>query len=70
MPMNLSKRILSIAPSSTFGMEAKAKEMRKAGIDIVSFTVGEPDFDTPDYIKDSAIDALKRFYQIYASFWD
>ncbi len=65
MPMNLSKRILSIAPSSTFGMEAKAKEMRKAGIDIVSFTVGEPDFDTPDYIKDSAIDALKKGFTKY-----
>jgi len=55
---NLSKRALNISPSATLAVSARAKELRTSGIDVVAFGVGEPDFDTPDYIKKSAIEAI------------
>jgi aspartate aminotransferase len=58
--MELSRRVLSVAPSVTLAIAAKAKEMQASGIDIVSLSAGEPDFDTPSYIKQAAIDALIR----------
>ena len=58
--MELSKRVQSVAPSVTLAIAAKAQEMRAQGIDVVSLSAGEPDFDTPDYIKQAAIDALKK----------
>jgi aspartate aminotransferase len=58
--MKLSTRLSSITPSLTLQITAKAKELQAKGEDVVSFGAGEPDFDTPDYIKQAAIDALKR----------
>jgi len=49
--MVVSKKALSISPSSTLAIDAKAKKMRSEGIDIIGFGAGEPDFDTPDHIK-------------------
>ena len=48
----------SIAPSPTLAIDAKAKEMRRSGRDVVSFSVGEPDFVTPQYIRTAAHEAL------------
>ncbi len=58
--MELSERVQRIKPSPTLAITAKAKELRKRGIDIIGFGAGEPDFDTPDYVKEGAINALKE----------
>lgn len=60
MPLTLSERCLRIAPSATLVIDAKAKAMIAAGEDVISFGAGEPDFDTPEYIRDAAKDALNR----------
>ena len=56
--MKLAARIGHITPSMTLAIDAKAKAMKRDGIDICSFSAGEPDFDTPQHIKNAAIDAL------------
>ena len=61
----LSKRASSIKPSPTLAMDAKAKAMKANGVDIVNFGVGEPDFDTPDNIKEAAIKAIKEGFTKY-----
>ncbi len=53
-------RLKTLAPSSTLAIQAKAKAMRAQGIDVISFSVGEPDFDTPERIKRAAIRALEQ----------
>jgi len=58
--MELSERVQRIKPSPTLAITAKAKELRKRGIDVIGFGAGEPDFDTPDYVKEGAIRALKE----------
>jgi len=57
--MKVSHRAQSVPPSATMAVTTKAKELQSQGVDVVSFGAGEPDFDTPDYIKDAAITALK-----------
>jgi len=57
--MKISKRAQAVPPSATMAVDAKAKELKAKGADIVGFGVGEPDFDTPQYIKDAAIAAIK-----------
>jgi len=57
--MDLSQRIRSIAPSATIAITAQAQQMRADGIDLVSFGAGEPDFDTPRFIKDATATALQ-----------
>ena len=56
----LAERMKSLAPSSTLAVQAKAKELRARGIDVISFGAGEPDFDTPARIKDAAVQAMQR----------
>ena len=58
--MQLSKRIQKVKPSATLVITAKANEMRKQGIDVIGFGAGEPDFDTPDFVKEGAIKALQE----------
>jgi len=58
--MKLTKRISQVPPSITLEITAKAKKMREEGIDVCSFTAGEPDFDTPDHIKEAAKLALDQ----------
>ena len=58
MPPRLAKRLSSIAPSMTMKVTAKAALLRAQGIDVVSFGAGEPDFDTPNHIKEAAKRAL------------
>jgi aspartate aminotransferase len=56
--MKLSQRVSDLKPSATIAVTNRAKDMQRQGIDVVSFGAGEPDFDTPDVIKQSAIKAL------------
>ncbi len=56
----LSERINRIQPSPTLAISARSKAMRAAGEDVISFDVGEPDFDTPQHIKDACITALRN----------
>ena len=63
--MKLSKRVSLIKPSPTLALEALAKAMKKDGIDVVSFSAGEPDFDTPDGIKNAAISAINDGFTKY-----
>ena len=61
----LSDRAKRIKPSPTLSMDAKAKAMKAAGVDIVNFGVGEPDFDTPENIKEAAMKAIKEGFTKY-----
>ena len=63
----LSRWAANIAPSPTLAIDAKAKAMQAAGQDVCSFAAGEPDFDTPEHIKDAAIAALKAGQTKYAA---
>ena len=56
----LSKKGLNIAPSVTLSITAKAKEMKDAGVDVISFGAGEPDFDTPKNIQDEGVRAIRE----------
>jgi aspartate aminotransferase len=56
----LADRLKTLAPSSTLAVQAKARELRARGIDVISFGAGEPDFDTPERIKDAAVQAMRR----------
>lgn len=57
--MKVSKRAQAVPPSATMAVTGRAKEMKAAGIDVIAFAAGEPDFDTPDFIKAAAVEALK-----------
>ncbi|MBS9464248.1 pyridoxal phosphate-dependent aminotransferase [Flagellimonas sp. 389] len=65
MSDQLSERINNLVPSATLEMAAKARELRASGKDIIGLSLGEPDFNTPDYIKDAAIQAVKDGYNSY-----
>jgi len=65
--MKLTKRVSLIKPSPTLALEAKAKAMKKEGIDVISFSAGEPDFDTPDGIKNAAISAINDGFTKYTA---
>lgn len=58
MNTNLAKRMDTLSPSMTIAISTLAQELKAAGKDVLSFSAGEPDFDTPQKIKDSAIEAL------------
>ena len=58
--MKLSERIIQVKPSATLTITSKAKAMKKEGLDVISFGAGEPDFDTPDYIKSAAKQAIEQ----------
>ncbi|TVZ15241.1 pyridoxal phosphate-dependent aminotransferase [Maribacter sp. MAR_2009_72] len=66
MSNQLSDRINSVTPSATLEMAAKARELRAAGKDIIGLSLGEPDFNTPDYIKEAAIQAINDNYNSYS----
>ena len=57
--MELSKRAMSIKPSTTMAISSRAAEMKAAGLNVVAFGAGEPDFDTPAHIRQAGIDAIK-----------
>ena len=63
--LSLSRRSEKVAPSSTLAITAKINSMQAEGIDIVKFAAGEPDFDTPEYIKDAAVKSLRNGFTKY-----
>ncbi|SKB73672.1 aspartate aminotransferase [Salegentibacter holothuriorum] len=65
MQEQLSNRINNLATSQTLAMAAKARELRAEGKDIIGLSLGEPDFNTPDFIKDAAIKAINDNYNSY-----
>ena len=65
MSLELSKRALAISPSVTLAIDSRAKALRKDGVDVVGFGVGEPDFDTPEYISDAGKFAIDAGYTRY-----
>ncbi|MFQ5867798.1 MAG: pyridoxal phosphate-dependent aminotransferase [bacterium] len=65
--MSLSKRVSQISPSLTLAITAKAKKMKQDGIDVIGFGAGEPDFDTPDYIKEAAKKFIDSGFTKYTS---
>ncbi|NBR09393.1 MAG: pyridoxal phosphate-dependent aminotransferase, partial [Opitutaceae bacterium] len=65
-PLPLSSWAKNISPSPTLAIDAKAKALQAAGEDVCSFAAGEPDFDTPQFIKDAAIAALQSGKTKYA----
>ena len=58
--MDISNNAKKARPSSTLSISSNANRMIDEGIDIVNFSAGEPDFNTPDYIKEAAIEALSE----------
>ena len=67
MQVKLAKRTALIKPSPTLAITAKAKAMKAEGIDVVGFGAGEPDFDTPENIKEAAIRAIKEGFTKYTA---
>jgi len=63
---SLSAKIAAIAPSATIEISNAAKRMAQEGVDVISLSIGEPDFDTPAHIKDACIEALRRGETHYA----
>lgn len=67
MTIKLSARVQAVKPSPTLAVTARAAEMRAAGKDIVGLGAGEPDFDTPDHIKEAAIKAIRDGFTKYTA---
>jgi aspartate aminotransferase len=65
MNYRISQRAASLSPSLTLAIDAKAKQMKAEGLDVVGFGAGEPDFDTPQHIKDAAAKALADGFTKY-----
>ena len=65
MTNKLSNRIKNLPVSATLAMAAKARELKENGIDIIGLSLGEPDFNTPDFIKNAAIQAIEDNYNSY-----
>ena len=63
--MSLSRRIKELSPSSTLQITSLAKKLASEGLDVVSFGAGEPDFDTPEFIKEAAIEAIRQGFTKY-----
>lgn len=63
--MNLAKRVSSIRPSTTMALSARAKALRAQGIKVIDFGLGEPDFDTPDTVKNAAVEAIRAGFTKY-----
>ena len=67
MDTHLSHRVQSVKPSATLAITARAKELKAQGKDIIGLGAGEPDFDTPDHIKQAAIEAIQAGFTKYTA---
>ena len=67
MNYKISKRAASLSPSLTLAIDSKAKAMKAEGHDVVGFGAGEPDFDTPQHIKDACIAAINEGFTKYTA---
>lgn len=65
MNIKVAQRVASIKPSATLAVSARAAKLKAEGKDIINFSAGEPDFDTPEHIKDAAIKALHKGFTKY-----
>ena len=65
--MSVAQRVNKINPSFTLQMATKAADMRSRGVDVINFSVGEPDFNTPKHIRDAAKEALDQGYTKYTA---
>jgi aspartate aminotransferase len=65
--MKLADRVASVKPSATLALNAKAKALAAQGVDVVGFAAGEPDFDTPDFVKAAAVEAIKSGFTKYTA---
>lgn len=65
--MRLSRAVQEITPSMTIGMDDRAKQLRRQGADVISFAAGEPDFDTPEPVKQAAIAAVREGFTKYTN---
>lgn len=65
--MELSRKVLNIKPSATLAVTTKAKELKAAGKDIIAFAAGEPDFDTPENIREAGIEAINTGFTRYTA---
>ena len=63
---NVSQRVASLAVSQTLAMSQKSRDLKAKGFDVINLSVGEPDFNTPQHIKDAAIKAINENYSHYA----
>src|SRR6056297_1644323 len=63
---NVSKRLASLSPSATIAMNQKSREMKEKGVDVINLSVGEPDFFTPDHVKQAAKQAIDDNFSFYA----
>ena len=61
---NLSDRLNRLAPSMTLLMSQKSQELKAQGVDVINLSVGEPDFNTPDHIKEAAKKAVDENYRM------
>ena len=62
----LSNRLNRLAPSATLAMSQKSSEMKAQGVDVINLSVGEPDFNTPDHIKEAAKKAIEDNFSRYS----
>ena len=62
----VSERLASLSPSATFAMAQKSNELKAQGVDVISLSVGEPDFNTPDHIKEAAKKAIEDNFSFYS----
>ena len=62
----ISNRVKNLAPSATLAMSQKSAELKAAGVDVINMSVGEPDFDTPDFIKEAAKKAIDDNFSRYS----
>ncbi len=67
MDTHLSHRVQNVKPSATLAITARAKELREQGKDIIGLGAGEPDFDTPEHIKQAAIEAIQAGFTKYTA---
>ncbi len=64
--MQVSDRLASLSPSATLAMSQKSGELKAQGVDVINLSVGEPDFNTPDHIKEAAKQAIDENYSRYS----
>ena len=63
--IQLSERLLAMEESATIAMSRKSRELKAQGLDVISLSLGEPDFHTPQFIKDAAVEAMEQNYTMY-----
>ncbi|MBQ0144180.1 MAG: pyridoxal phosphate-dependent aminotransferase [Bacteroidales bacterium] len=63
----ISERVMALSPSATFAMSQKAADLKATGLDVISLSVGEPDFNTPEHIKEAAKKAIDDNFSFYTA---